>query len=36
LGDSEKNLAALANFVDGGSDRVHIRRPPRGILLDMG
>src|SRR6516165_1523244 len=32
---AEKNLSALANLSGQWIDRVHARRPPRGILLDM-
>jgi hypothetical protein len=32
---AEKNLAALADLSGRWIDRVHARRPPRGILLDM-
>jgi hypothetical protein len=32
---AEKNLSALADLSSGWIDRVHSRRPPRGILLDM-
>ena len=34
-GDAEKNLAGLADLSGRWIDRVHARRPPRGILLDM-
>lgn len=30
-----KNLSALTDLSGGWIDRVHARRPPRGILLDM-
>ena len=33
---AEKNLSALTNLSGQWIDRVHARRPPRGILLDMG
>jgi hypothetical protein len=32
---AEKNLSALADLSGRSIDRVHSRRPPRGILLDM-
>jgi hypothetical protein len=32
---SEANLAALANLSGTRIDRVHERRPPNGIILDM-
>ena len=32
---AEKNLSALADLSSRWIDRVHSRRPPRGILLDM-
>ncbi|MBM3624962.1 MAG: IS1380 family transposase [Alphaproteobacteria bacterium] len=32
---AEKNLSALTNLSGRWIDRVHSRRPPRGILLDM-
>jgi hypothetical protein len=32
---AEKNLAALSGLSGQWIDRVHARRPPRGILLDM-
>jgi hypothetical protein len=32
---SEANLAALANLSGPWIDRVHERRPPNGIILDM-
>jgi hypothetical protein len=32
---AEKNLSALADLSGQWIDRVHDRRPPRGILLDM-
>lgn len=32
---TEKNLSALVDLSDQWIDRVHDRRPPRGILLDM-
>ena len=32
---AEKNLSALADLSGRWIDRVHSRRPPRGILLDM-
>jgi hypothetical protein len=32
---AEKNLSALADLSGQWIDRVHGRRPPRGILLDM-
>jgi Transposase DDE domain group 1 len=31
----EKNLSALANLPGQWIDKVHARRPPRGIVLDM-
>ncbi len=31
----ERNLAALANLSGQWIDRVHARRPPRGVVLDM-
>ncbi len=31
----EKNLSALANLPGQWIDKVHVRRPPRGIVLDM-
>ena len=32
---AERNLAALADLSDQWIDRVHGRRPPRGVVLDM-
>jgi hypothetical protein len=33
---AEKNLSALADLSGKWIDRVHGRRPPKGILLDTG
>jgi hypothetical protein len=32
---ADKNLLALADLSGHWIDRVHTRRPPRGIVLDM-
>jgi len=32
---AEMNLSALADLSGQGIDRVHARRPPRGVVLDM-
>jgi hypothetical protein len=32
---AEKNLSALADLSGQWIDRVHARRPPKGVVLDM-